>query len=719
MSSALSLLKQHFGYDSFRPQQEAIIEKIMSGNDLMVVMPTGGGKSLCFQLPALMLPGLTLVISPLIALMKDQVDALKANGIAAAFYNSTQDHLEQQQVQQDIRSGKLRLLYTAPESMAGIHNYLRETQLSLIAVDEAHCISTWGHDFRPAYTQLSHLKNTFTNTTVVALTATADRATRADIKQQLNIASAQEFVASFDRPNIFLEVRPGNQRFQQIRRYVADREGESGIIYCLSRKSCEDLASKLEAHGVRAAAYHAGMEYSFRESVQNKFIHDQIDVICATIAFGMGIDKSNVRYVIHYNMPKNVEGYYQEIGRAGRDGLDARAILFHSYADVIQLRRFAENSGNSAVQIAKLERMKQFADALTCRRRMLLSYFNEYLQEDCGSCDVCLNKPDFIEATTTAQKALSAVYRMRGQASLNLLIDVLRGASNAAVMESSFNKIKTYGAGRDISWRDWQQYIIQMINQGLLEIAFHENNHLKLTPQAEQVLFKNAPVQLAVVPKETAASQSKVTELPSEINKELYGALREMRTQIAQDSAIAPFMVFSDASLRDMAARIPLTIEEFGDITGVGEHKKEEYGNKFTAVLKNFKEERSGDFVFRSSLSRKRKPRKSTSGKTDTVMASVKKFWNGETIEQIAADRDLTSSTILGHLSKRYASHRDVDVRQFLTGVDMDYVQRNLSKYMAERSLKPFFDELEEKVDYGTLRLAFTVAETDRKRVIA
>jgi ATP-dependent DNA helicase RecQ len=711
----LELLKKHFGYDSFRPLQEEIIDDVLNGKDLMVVMPTGGGKSMCFQLPALMLEGITLVISPLIALMKDQVDALNANGIAAGFFNSSQESSEQQLVISQLQDGSLKLLYVAPESISLLQNHLSTIKVSLIAVDEAHCISTWGHDFRPAYTQLAYLKKSFTAANMIALTATADRATRSDIKKQLAISNAKEFVASFDRPNIMLEVRPGNNRISQIRRFLKKFEGESGIIYCLSRKSCESIASKLKSYGYSAAAYHAGLENRLRESVQEQFIKDEIKIVVATIAFGMGIDKSNVRFVIHYNMPKNIEGYYQEIGRAGRDGIDSRALLFHSYADVIQLRKFAETSGNSEVQIAKLERMKQFGEALTCRRRMLLSYFNEYLGEDCGNCDVCLNKPDFFDATLQTQMALSAVYRMREQCSMNLLIDVLRGANNAGVMESGFDGIKTYGAGKEISWNNWQQYIIQMINQGLLEIAFHEQNHMKLTEQSKEVLFDGRTVELAVIPKPeelAAKATAAATELPTDVNRDLYDALKALRTDLARKESIAPYMVFSDATLKDIASRIPLDDNQFADITGVGTHKHDKYAFDFLKVAADYKASRAEDFVYRMDAPKKKSRKKAkSSGLTDTVMDSVEMFWNGKTVEEIAEERGLQADTILSHLGKRYASHRDVEIEALLENVDLEMLEKMLPNFQKDNSMKPIFEHFNGKVGYGELHLGMAVVQ--------
>jgi ATP-dependent DNA helicase RecQ len=710
----LELLKKYFGYDSFRPLQEQVIDDVIAGKDLMVVMPTGGGKSMCFQLPSLLLDGITLVVSPLIALMKDQVDALRANGIAASYFNSSQDATQQQEMLEELRSGSLKLIYVAPESIGMLNNHLQGIPVSLIAIDEAHCISTWGHDFRPAYTQLAYFKTSFPNANLIALTATADRATRADIKKQLGIQNAQEYVSSFDRPNLTLEVRPGNNRLQQMRRFLQKNKDESGIIYCLSRKTCESVASKITAYGYDAAAYHAGLSHEERESVQEKFIKDDLKIVCATVAFGMGIDKSNVRFVLHYNMPKNIEGYYQEIGRAGRDGIDSHALLFHSYADMIQLRKFAEGSGNSEVQIAKLERMKQFAEALTCRRKMLLSYFNEYLDEDCGNCDVCLNKPDFFDATLSAQKALSAVVRTGEKSSLHLLIDVLRGAQNAAVIESGYQQIKTYGAGREISWNNWQQYIVQMINQGLIEIAFHEFNHLKITPQGKEVLFEGRKVSLAVIPKpeELAAKKAQRTQddLPTEVNRDLYEALRKTRLQLANAGNLAPYMIFSDATLKDMAARIPLDDRQFADITGVGTHKHDTYGVPFLRMIAEFKESRKEAFIFREEVAKPKRTKNKVSGpKKDTIMESVKLFWDGKTIKDISEIRGFQPSTIMAHLTKRYESHNDIDLEKLIDGKDYDLIAEDFDKIKDFDSLKPIYEHFEGKIDYGSLRIGLSL----------
>ncbi|MEO8773888.1 MAG: DNA helicase RecQ [Gelidibacter sp.] len=584
--TTLELLKTHFGYSSFRPNQERIVHDIINGNDVLTIMPTGGGKSVCFQLPALALPGTAIVISPLIALMKDQVDALLTNGISAAYYNSSQEVSVQNDTLKSLQEGNLKLIYVAPESLQNLFPYFSEIEINLIAVDEAHCISSWGHDFRPAYTKLGYLKKQFPNKPIAAFTATADGATQQDILSQLNILDAKVHLSSFDRKNLYLEVRPGNDRINQIIKFLKTRPDESGIIYCLSRKSTQDVTSKLNKSGFKAKAYHAGLSADKRNSIQESFINDDTPIIVATIAFGMGIDKSNVRWVIHYNMPKNIEGYYQEIGRGGRDGLPAYNILFYSYADVVQLRKFTENASNAEYQIAKLDRMQQFAEALSCRRIALLNYFGEHHTENCNNCDVCKTPPHYFDGTILTKKVCSAVYRLKEQESTGMVIDVLRGAQNAQVLARGYQNIKTYGIIKDISWLDLQQYIIQMLNQGILEIRFHENGRLVLTPLANDVLFNDKQVRLATLQKRVITA--KEGRPKNEMDSQLFQILRELRSVIAKEAKVPAYIVFSDATLKDMEERRPKTKSEFKEVLGVGKVKAERYGRYFLKVIATF-----------------------------------------------------------------------------------------------------------------------------------
>jgi ATP-dependent DNA helicase RecQ len=692
----LNTLKEYFGYDTFRPLQRKIIDSIFEGKDNLVIMPTGGGKSICYQLPALLLPGVTLVVSPLIALMKDQVDGLKANGISAAFLNSSQTEIEQQNIFSRLEKQELKLLYVAPESLHYLDVVFQTGNISLIAIDEAHCISSWGHDFRPAYTQLGYLKNRYPQTPLVALTATADKATRRDICQQLNIPDATQHIASFDRKNLSLEVRPGTKKFSQIQQFLEERPNQSGIIYCLSRKNTEDLAAKLQAKGLSAKAYHARLSHDERSRVQEEFVNDETEIICATIAFGMGIDKSNVRWVIHYNLPKNLEGYYQEIGRAGRDGLPSSTLLFHSYADVIQLQKFAENAGNSEVQLAKLERMKQYADALSCRRKILLSYFGELVIKDCGNCDVCLNPPEFFDGTVLAQKALSTIFRLKEEEPVSMVIDVLRGAQNSRIFEKGYQQVSTFGIAADVSWRDWQQYLIQLINQGYVEIAFHDQNKLKLTLLAKKVLFEKEKVRLAQVQHTVAEKTPKTTK--TAVENSLFERLRKLRLEIAREEELPAYLIFNDATLKEMEKERPMTDEDFMHISGVGKRKMETYGYRFIKEIISFSKE---------------KREKSTKKKGSTYKATLELYRQGLTVEEISQKRKIALPTVFSHLSKLYQSGEDIDLKQFVSSSDLKAVEKAKEELGAPTTLKPYYEHLGEAVDYGSIRLSLTIL--DRK----
>ena len=678
------LLKTHFGYDSFRPNQLEIIQHVLSGRDTLAIMPTGGGKSLCYQLPALAQQGVAIVISPLIALMKDQVDALKGNGVSAAFYNSSQDQQTQQDILESLMAGTLKLLYVAPESIWGITNYLEKSIISLIAVDEAHCISSWGHDFRPAYTQLKRLQLEFPGAPIIALTATADKATQEDIVNQLGVPKATKFISSFDRPNLYLDVRPGQQRLQQIFKFLGSRGLQSGIIYCLSRKNTETLAAKLKAKGYDAKAYHAGLTPELRSSIQEDFINDRTPIIVATVAFGMGIDKSNVRWVIHYNMPKNIEGYYQEIGRGGRDGLKAHALLFYSYADVMQLRKFAEGTQTQEIQIAKLERMQQFAEALSCRRKALLNYFGEFITEDCGNCDICKNPPTYFDGTLIAQKICSAVVRLQEKEALGLVIDVLRGSNNQQVFEKGYQHIKTFGAARDISWRDLQQYIIQLLNQGVLEIWFHQGGRLLLTSQAKQILFEGKQIKLATLSKQQAKTKE-LKETSAVKTKELFEKLRVLRAVYAKDMGVPAYVIFSDASLKDMEQKKPTTMEGFSKISGVGKAKLEKYAAAFIKIIAKHQD--------------------GNATKLPTHQKSYNLFQEGLSITQIAHKRGITENTVYTHLIKINEMGTPLDLHQFINSSEILKIQQAKKVLENPDSLKAYFEHFEEKMPYHKIKL--------------
>ena len=605
MISIQQALKTYFGYESFRPLQEEIISHLLQKKDALVLMPTGGGKSICYQVPAIVCEGTAVVVSPLISLMKDQVESLCNNGIAAAALNSNNDETENLRIRRACMEGRLKLLYISPEKLVAEANYfLRDIHVSFFAIDEAHCISQWGHDFRPEYTQLGILRSLFPQTPVIALTATADKLTREDIVKQLHLREPRIFLSSFDRPNLSLTVKRGYQSKEKnkaILEFIARHRGESGIIYCMSRKNTENVAQMLQKNGIRTAIYHAGLEAEKRNRAQDDFINDRVQVVCATVAFGMGIDKSNVRWVIHYNLPKSIESFYQEIGRAGRDGLPSDTLLFYSMADLIMLTKFATESGQSEINLEKLQRMQQYAEADICRRRILLNYFGEQRTHDCGNCDVCKNPPERFDGTIIVQKALSAIARTNQQVGTPMLVDILRGNLNAELKEKGYNQLKTYGAGRDIPARDWQDYLLQMLQMGYFEVAYNENNHLKITPAGSDVLFGREKARLVVIHREEISAnrgrKKKTTapamrELPlgteSGESTDLFEALRALRKQLADEEVLPAYLILSDKVLHLLAVQRPVTLEAFGNVSGISEYKKKKYGKEFVKLIRDF-----------------------------------------------------------------------------------------------------------------------------------
>jgi len=585
----------------------------ISGNDSLVLMPTGGGKSLCFQMSALLMDGMAVIVSPLISLMKDQVEGLRMNGIAAEALNSSNDEGYNRDIINRCMDGKVKMLYISPERLVGgVLSILQHAQVSLFAIDEAHCISGWGHDFRPEYTQLGQLKQLFPHVPIMALTATADKITKEDILVQLNMRDAKTYVSSFDRPNLSLDVKRGysaKDKLRSIEELIRRHPQESGIIYCLARKTTETLAAKLRQDGFAARAYHAGLPNSVRGQVQDDFQNDRVQVICATIAFGMGIDKSNVRFVVHYNLPKSIESFYQEIGRGGRDGLPCETVLFYNLQDIIMLRKFADESGQQEINLDKLQRMQEYAEAQVCRRRILLNYFGEISEKSCGNCDVCHTPPQMFNGTIIVQKALSAIARTKEKIGFTLMVDILRGTLSPDVVSNKYNAIKTFGAGRDISARDWHDYLLQMLQMGFFEIAYNEDRHLHITPLGQEVLYGKRDVQLAVINREEftvktrrerqrkqrerlqvgeAAGMAEWATVGQGQLSDLYSRLREVRRQVAAEIGKPAFIVMSDKSLQDLVLKRPTTLEAMADVYGFGEYKARAYGKPFIEAIRQY-----------------------------------------------------------------------------------------------------------------------------------
>ena len=600
MNTTLETLKSYYGYDSFRPLQEEIINHVLQHKDALVLMPTGGGKSICFQIPALMMEGTAIVVSPLISLMKDQVETLVANGIAAEALNSANDEIANRQITERCLRGEIKLLYISPERLITELGWMKTMlKVSLFAIDEAHCISQWGHDFRPEYSQLGNLHELFPDVPIMALTATADKITRSDIIEQLRLQNAETFISSFDRPNLSLDVRRGysaKEKLRTITNLIQRHQGDSGIIYCLAKKTTETVAEKLRKEGFSVGVYHAGLPTDERNRIQEDFINDRIQVVCATVAFGMGINKSNVRFIVHYNLPKTIENYYQEIGRGGRDGLPCETILFYNLQDIITLRHFAEESGQREINTEKLQRMQEYAEAQICRRRILLNYFGETSDMNCCNCDVCQTPPTTFDGTELVQKALSAIIRTDEQIGFTLAIDILHGNFSPELVSRGYNQIKTFAAGRDVPVRDWRDYLLQMLQMGYIEIAYNEDNHLHVTPLGQDVLHGKAKVQLVVVSREArtrgrqkqTAEEATTAASATTEHMELFEQLKTLRKEIANENNYPAYVVMSDKSLHALATDMPPTLSAFGNTYGIGEHKCNTYGERFIGLIQQY-----------------------------------------------------------------------------------------------------------------------------------
>jgi ATP-dependent DNA helicase RecQ len=700
----IQALQKYFGYSEFRLSQEAIIANVLNKHDTLVLMPTGGGKSLCYQLPAVLLDGLTIVISPLIALMKDQVDSLNLTGIPAAFLNSSQGADEQKDIAIRLQNNQIRLLYIAPERLFGADNrmmvFLKTLNVVQVAIDEAHCISQWGHDFRPEYLMLAGLKREFPGVPVIALTATADKLTQKDILDKLNLHQPAVFISSFNRENITYRVNPKQNSFNQLLNFLNTHKEDSGIIYCLSRKSTEALADDLRHEGYLAAAYHAGLANEVKAQNQERFLKDDIKIIVATIAFGMGINKSNVRYVVHMDLPKNIEGYYQETGRAGRDGLASDALLLYSPGDAIKLKSFAtveNNKEQSAIMLKKLDDMVNYCQLHACRRQYLMRYFDEAFPDNCGSCDFCLSEFVKFDATLIAQKALSAVARLKERFGASYLVDFLRGSKSEKIWPEH-KSLKTYGAGADISKADWQRYIRELLAQGFLKVSQDGYSAIQLTQKSEAVLKGELKVELiasqVIDEHEAAASNYEV---------ELLAALREKRQEIAIGENLPAYIILSDATLLEVATYLPQKMDELRLISGFGDVKLAKYGREFLSIVYSYSLAKGlTSRISQKAAKRERKAKPKVGKISDTFTHTYTLYKEGKSVNEIAQERGLSPTTVEGHLS-RFIQAGELDVYEFVNEAKIPAIKYAVENH-GSAMLAPLKEALGDAYTYGEIK---------------
>ncbi len=705
MGSLQDVLSQYFGYGTFRPLQEEIIQDIMSRRDVFVLMPTGGGKSLCYQLPSVMLGGVTIVVSPLISLMKDQVDGLVQNGIRAAYLNSSLSLSEQNAVLRKLLTNDLSLLYVAPERLVQTHflDVIKQISINFFAIDEAHCISQWGHDFRPEYRRLDLIRKLFPDKPLVALTATATPRVKEDITERLNLQKARIYSASFNRPNLLYRITPKLDAFSQVYEYVTKHKNESGIIYCQSRKTVESVAERLAERGIHALPYHAGLADEVRKKNQERFIREDVEVIVATIAFGMGIDKPNVRYVLHYDLPRSLEHYYQETGRAGRDGLQSECVLLYSYGDKFFYERFiADKQTEEERRIAKaqLQRMIDFAQSRICRRAQLLQYFAESFAEKCAACDNCLSPQETIDGTVIAQKILSCIYRTQERFGVTHIVRILTGSKNQNVLRYNHHLLSTYGIIEEYTRTDVKTFIYELIQQGILKQSDDQYGILFLTPKSKAVLKGREKVQLTKPQERVVSKVDTEDKSNSHIDQQLFNRLRTLRKKIADEQNVPPYIIFADTSLKDMATYFPQTPEQFSGMYGVGEEKLKKYGEIFLNVIINFCKPQG---IIPLQTNRKKKLTKSTSTNHGSIAQTYELFLKGKTIAEIAKQRGFTEGTIHKHLQEAYLGGKQINMNVFVSMEKKQNIIKTFNQLGFER-LAPVKEKLGETYSYDELR---------------